>query len=131
MPGRRDPRALRPQEVLHRALRGLRPVRRVQTLHAPPPERGREEMATCVGALGEILEDVEMDTPGALCSVLSPCDAVIKGWAEQYELWAVCTREMLEREVAGRRRAWKLLPGILGFTAEACGFTTNDGQSEC
>ena len=72
-----------------------------------------------------IVDDVEMDKPAMLR------DAVIKDWAEQYELCAVWKQEMFEREVAGRRRRGSYCLALFRFTADTCGFTTDDGPSEC
>ncbi|PIL26505.1 hypothetical protein GSI_12263 [Ganoderma sinense ZZ0214-1] len=82
----------------------------------------------CMRALRDIFDNVELNALYE-CDVLDSYEDAIANWAAGFKLCRICEKAMLARELAQRRRVWKLLPGVFGMTVEECGFTTGAESS--
>ncbi|KAI1795328.1 hypothetical protein LXA43DRAFT_881902, partial [Ganoderma leucocontextum] len=95
----------------------------VKAVFTVTPSAGCRTAEQCMAALIDIFDDVKLNALGG-CDVLDSYDETIETWAVDFKLCKICKKGMLDREVAERRKVWKLLPGVFGMTVEDCGFTS-------
>ena len=80
---------------------------------------------SCLFILSDISDDA-LDRVRGECDVLKPYRDFINGWTKNHPLCKACKQKLLTREREERGMAWMKLPGMFGFTVEACGFTSGD-----
>ncbi|PIL26172.1 hypothetical protein GSI_11927 [Ganoderma sinense ZZ0214-1] len=80
---------------------------------------------SCVVAEDTMFCETQESVPGG-CDVLESYRESVDEWAKAYGMCKGCKRKLLARDREERRKMWIKLPGVFGFTVQACGFTNVD-----